>query len=335
MKRNALLIGGFVVAALVMIVLGTLMLSGNNLFKKQLEAMIFYQGNVSGLYVGAPVTFRGVAAGRVEDIDVEVDSKTLVARVAVKVKLQPRSLRYIDDHPDTAFNLPKLVARGLRARLVAESFVTGQKAIELDFLPKTPATLLGDGSKPEIPAVADRFGALIDQVAELPLRETVQDIRDTVTELKGTLTTVQAALSSAEGVLANTSTELAQVGAQSRLTLQAATAAIRGVQANTAATLASITQLSEASRGTVEAARSTVLAAQPELTRTLAGTRDAAEAAKLAMNRVAEMTAPNASLRGDLDAAIRDFSQAARGLRDWSELLEEKPNAIIFGNKRE
>jgi paraquat-inducible protein B len=53
------------------------------------------------------------------------------------------------------------------------------------------------------------------------------------------------------------------------------------------------------------------------------------------MDRVAEMTAPGASLRGDLDAAIRDLSQAARGLRDWSELLEEKPNAIIFGNRRQ
>jgi len=66
----------------------------------------------------------------------------------------------------------------------------------------------------------------------------------------------------------------------------------------------------------------------------LAGTRDAAESARVAMNRVAEMTAPNASLRGDLDAAMRDLSQAARGLRDWSELLEEKPNAVIFGNRR-
>ena len=51
--------------------------------------------------------------------------------------------------------------------------------------------------------------------------------------------------------------------------------------------------------------------------------------------RVTDMTAPGAALRGDLDAAVRDLSQAARGLRDWSKLLEEKPNAIIFGTKRE
>jgi paraquat-inducible protein B len=78
-----------------------------------------------------------------------------------------------------------------------------------------------------------------------------------------------------------------------------------------------------------------VLSAQPDLQRTLAGTREAAEAARVAMNRLAEMTAPNAALRSDLDAAMRDLSQAARGLRDWSELLEEKPNAIVFGSKRE
>ena len=35
MKRNALLIGAFVIAALAMVVIGVLWLSGNDLFKKQ------------------------------------------------------------------------------------------------------------------------------------------------------------------------------------------------------------------------------------------------------------------------------------------------------------
>ena len=327
MKRNALLIGAFVVAALAMTVVGVLWLSGNNLFKKQQEAMIFYKGNVTGLYVGAPVGFRGVTIGQVEEIGIEVDRDTLKALVPVRVRLQADAFRF-NGSKGTPLDLPALVQRGLRARLVAQSFVTGQKSIELDFVPNTPSTLIGNTDKPEIPALAERFGALIDQVAELPLRETVQDIRDTVKELRGTLTSVQHALDGAQTLLATTSTEFAEAGAGSRVTLKAATEAIRLVQANSAATLASITQLSEATR-------TTVLAAQPDLQRTLAGTREAAESAQLAMNRVAEMTAPSASLRGDLDAAVRDLSQAARGLRDWSELLEEKPNAIIFGNKRE
>ena len=328
MKRNALLIGAFVVSALVLIVLGVLWLSGNDIFSKKQEVMIYYKGNVSGLYVGAPVTFRGVATGQVEDIALEVDSKTLEARIAVRVRLQPKAMRFIDANPDKSTDVPTLVQRGLRARLVAQSFVTGQKSIELDFVPNTPSTLLGDGSKPEIPALADRFGALIDQVAELPLRDTVEDIRSTVKELRGTLASVQTTLDGTQKVLESASGQIAQAGATSRDTLKAATDAIKLVQLNSAATLNSITQLSDATR-------QTVLGAQPDLQRTLAGTREAAESARVAMTRVAEMTAPNASLRGDLDAAVRDLSQAARGIRDWSELLEEKPNAVIFGNKRE
>ena len=327
MKRNALLIGAFVIAALAMIVVSVLWLSGNNLFKKQQEAMIYYKGNATGLYVGAPVAFRGVAIGQVEEIGIEVDPDSLKALVPVRVRLQGDALRF-NGRKDVPLDLPLLVQRGLRARLVAQSIVTGQKSIELDFVPNTPSTLLGHGDKPEIPALAERFGALLDQVADLPLRETVQDLRDTVKELRDALGAAQRTLDGAQTVLSGTGRELAQTGAESRQTLKAATEAIRAVQGQSVATLAAITQLSEATRATV-------LAAQPDLQRTLAGTRDAAESARLAMNRVAEMTAPNAPLRGDLDAAVRDLSQAARGLRDWSELLEEKPNAIILGNKRE
>ena len=328
MKRNALLIGAFVLAALAMIVVGVLWLSGNTLFKKQQEAMIYYKGNVSGLYVGAPVSFRGVAVGQVEEIGIQVDRDSLKSLIPVRIRLQPDALRFRRNGADAALDLPTLVLRGLRARLVAQSFVTGQKSIELDFVPNTPSTLVGNDGKLEIPALGDRFGALIDQVADLPLRDTVQEVRDTVKELRGTLVSVQHALDATQKVLATASDELAQTGRDSRVTLKAANEAVRQVQVNTEATLASITQLSDTTRNAVATA-------QPELQRTLQGAREAAESARIAMSRVAEMTAPNASLRADLDASMRDLSQAARGLRDWSELLEEKPNAVIFGNKRE
>ena len=77
-----------------------------------------------------------------------------------------------------------------------------------------------------------------------------------------------------------------------------------------------------------------MLGVRPELQQTLTSAREAAESARLATSRVAEMTAPGAPLRDDLEAAVRDLSQAARGLRDWSELLEEQPNAVIFGTRR-
>jgi paraquat-inducible protein B len=36
----------------------------------------------------------------------------------------------------------------------------------------------------------------------------------------------------------------------------------------------------------------------------------------------------------DLESTVADLSQAARNLRSLSELLEERPNAILFGKGR-
>ena len=320
MKRNALLVGGFVVIAGVLVVVAILWMSGNSLFRQEVKAVIYFRESVRGLYIGAPVTFRGVPVGQVDEIGIEIDSKSLNARIPVRVRLRPDSTRVIDG-PNGGLDLPTLAQRGLRARLTAQSFVTGQKLIDLDFVPDTIAVLVGPPGEQEIPALADRFGALIDQVAELPLRETVQDLR-------GTLQAMQRTLDSSHATLEVATLELKGVAVEARKTLATATRALSQFQANANATLASVTQLSQDTRHAV-------VSVQPELQRAVVGARDAAEAASVAMNRVVEITAAGSTLRGDLDAAVRDLSQAARGLREWSELLEEKPNAIIFGTSRQ
>lgn len=326
MKRNALMIGGFVVATFLIVIAAVIWLSGSELFSKQQKANVYYEGNVSGLSIGAPVTFRGVTIGQVTNIGIQVDGKSLRTTVPVSLKLQPSALN-ISGTPDGGLNIQALVARGLRARLASQSIVTGQKGVELDFVPDSVAKLHGPAGSAEIPALADRFGALIDQVAELPLRDTVNDMRDTVHDFQKTLVSVRDSLTAAQALLADASVELRATTVESRKTLQAASGAIREVQDSSTQTLAAITRLADNSNATV-------LAAQPELQRTLVGARQASESAKLAMDRVADITAPGAPLRSDLEATVKDLSQAARDLRSLSELLEERPNALIFGNKR-
>lgn len=327
MKRNAFLIGVFVVAALLIAIGSVFWLSGSDLFRAQQKATVFYEDNVSGLSVGAPVTFRGVAIGQVMEIGIRVDAQTLRTTVPVLLRLEPSALAFDGAHSHE-IDIPALVQRGLRARLASQSIVTGQKAVELDFVPATPAKLHGAAAHPEIPAIQDRFGPLIEQVAELPLRDTVEDLRGAVRELRGTLAEVEKTLSGAQGVLAASATELRQTGVATRQTLAVASEAVRQVQAGSQTALSSVVRLAETTN-------QTVLAAQPELQRAMVGAREAAESAKFAMDRIADLSAPGAPLRADLEASARDLSQAARGLRSLAELLEEKPNAILFGDRRE
>ncbi|WP_298233866.1 MlaD family protein [uncultured Azohydromonas sp.] len=330
MKKHALLVGAFALGALALVVTTVLWLSGNSLFRKQTLAVIHFQGGVAGLYVGAPVTFRGVPVGQVEDIGIEVNDRSLEARIPVRIRINPDSVRFGNaDGAAAAPPLPTLVQRGLRARLVAQSFVTGQKLVDLDFVEEAPPPPQASGGRyPEIPAVRDRFDALFDQVAQLPLRETIEDVRSTLHTLNDTLAETRDTVVSARQALDAVAKQVNGLAGEGQRTLGAATAAMEELRVGAATSLANVNKLLEASRQTVDAA-------QPELQATLAGARAAAEAAQQAMSRVGELAEPGAPLRGDLDAAVRDLSQAARGLREFSELIEEQPNAVIFGRRRQ
>lgn len=321
MTKQALLIGSFVIGALALTVAIILWLSGGDLFEKKDPVVIYFQSGVRGLYIGAPVTFRGVPIGLVKSIGLELDRQNLTARIPVHILVTPDIVKITGEENPTfgPVDLPLLVSHGLRAKLVAESLITGQKSIELNILPDAaPVTLASNAH--EIPAVTDRSGALTEELADLPLRQIAEELRSSLKAFRTTMDTANTTLQAA-------GLELSGVGTQTRKTLSTASEAISRVQDKSGVALDAVTRLADNANGTVTDIK-------PDLLRTLSSTRDAAESARVAMARVAELTAPGAPLRSDLDGAVADLAQAARNLRDWSEVLQEQPNAIIFGRKR-
>lgn len=323
MKRHAFLVGAFVLLALVLVVAGVLTLNKSGWFHTRHQAVVYFDDSVKGLYIGAPVTFRGVKMGEVTRIGVEVNQQTLVARIPVTLTLGTESLQMDSGSGQTQeLDLVELVKRGLRARLILQSVVTGQTAIELDFRPDLPGRLLagGKGPVPEIPTMQDKLDVLITQVQELPLGEMVAELRQTVRTLSDTLKASQAAIE-------KSSQQLNATSVQARQTLATADAALKNVEAQTTLTLQSLQQLSDTTRGTVTQM-------QPALQQTLQETRLAAEGARRAMQDLAAVAAPGSPLRTDVNAAVSDLSQAARSLRSFADQVEREPNSLIFGGSQ-
>ena len=320
MKRHAFLVGAFVLLALVLVVAGVLTLNKSGWFTPRHKAVIYFDDSVKGLYIGAPVTFRGVKMGEVTRIGVEVNQQTLVARIPVTLTLGTESLQMDSGSGQThELDLPELVKRGLRARLILQSVVTGQTAIELDFRPDLPGRLLADGKGPipEIPTMQDKLDVLINQLQELPLAEMMNELRQTMRTLNDTLKTSQVAVE-------KTSQQLDATGVQARQTLVTADEALKAVQAQTTLTLQSLQQLTDTTRVTVTQM-------QPALQQTLQETRLAAEGARRAMQDLAAVAAPGSPLRSDVNSAVSDLSQAARSLRSFADQVEREPNSLIFG----
>jgi paraquat-inducible protein B len=318
-KKNAMLTGLFVLGALVVIVAGVMMLGRGDLFDRQLRAVVFFQGSVRGLYVGAPVTFRGVKVGEVDGIDIDVDPATLATRIPVSLSIGAEAIRLGGSSGQPITNLPDLVRRGLRARLVLQSFVTGQTSIDLDFRPNTPLKLVGkgQGKVPEIPGASDRLDALVEQLSTLPLSEVVKQLRQTMSSLDLTVRASQTAIE-------QTSLQLNRTAKQAEDTLRIGANTLESLQKQSSITLASISRLSDTSRDLL-------MQTQPELLRTLQGTRDAAQSAREAMHNLSELSAPGAPMRADVESSMRELSQAARSLRQFADQLERQPNAIVFG----
>lgn len=181
-KANKALIGGFVVGAIVLLIVSVVVLGSGSLFKRTNRYVLFFDGSIKGLSVGAPVILRGVKIGTVRDIHLVYDPtiEDLVTPVVIeiessRIKNAPKRLS-IDDYKE-------LIKSGLRARLDIQSFITGQLMIGLDFYEDKPANLHEIFKKyPEIPTLPTSPD-IFQLMDELPIKDMADDLRETVAGL--------------------------------------------------------------------------------------------------------------------------------------------------------
>lgn len=185
-KANKTAIGAFVVGAVALLICAILILGSGWLFKKSEKYILFFDGNVKGLSVGAPVVFKGVMIGAVTKISLLYNPKSKTTLIAVITELQ---LSLVKGDPDRREypNRDELIKRGLRARMEVQSFITGQLMISFDFYPDKPLIMQGIYKKyPELPALPispDIFAVM----AELPIKEISDQLQDNFVELKSSL----------------------------------------------------------------------------------------------------------------------------------------------------
>lgn len=67
-------IGIFVVGSFALVVVAILVVGSGSLFKKPVRFVCMFQGSVNGLRIGAPVKFKGVQIGTVEQIKLSLNA---------------------------------------------------------------------------------------------------------------------------------------------------------------------------------------------------------------------------------------------------------------------
>ncbi len=271
-------------------------------YTKVIKLMMFFDGSVRGLSIGAPVDFNGIKVGSVLDIRLEYDSENLDFRIPVLIEIEPeRIIERSGQGIETSYEvLNKLVERGLRASLQIGSLFTGQLYVSLSMRPDTPIYLSGEETPyPELPTIrAADFGS-IAQSAEVFLNKLNKvDVDKLSLELLKTLEGTNRLFNGPE--IKATLDDL-------QLSLQAFREILQKIDGST---------LQE----TINSGHLVM----EKITETM-GTFDET---LLQVNRVLK---PNSPLQYNIIKLTGELEETARSIRSLVDTFERHPQALIFG----
>lgn len=328
-KASPALVGAFVVGALALVVAAVLVFGGGHFLARKKHNVLFFDGSVKGLTIGAPVMFRGVAIGAVTDIGVLCDARDLTFHVRVVIETEPERIQAIggDGEPGTLLDLhgeesilDLLVEKGLRAQLQFQSLVTGQLFVQLDLYPDTPVHYSGLASPyRELPTIPSGFEELSRTLEQVPFERVVERLLHiaegverlvSAPELAGSVRALEGTLQEVRGAARTFDAEVRGLSADLRLTLGDARTLLRSVDGE-------VRPLSRSTREAAEAARGALARAEG------------------AFANLGEAAADDSGLRRQLLTTLEEMAAAARALRILGETLEARPEVLLRGKPAE
>jgi len=312
-------VGAFVLGAVVLVLAAVLWLSSGDWFQPRDRFVVIFPGSVRGLDKGAPVTFRGVKTGEVKGVDAVL---TLAKGDPIVIVVTIEIMRNVVSAPEGAGQpfaslrgaalAQALVARGLRARLMSSSLLTGQKYIDMDFLPQDPPRYVGVKAPypelPTTPTAMEKLGAkgeqFVDKLAELPIDEMLEDVRQALQSLRTTLESEDL-----KGAIAGA---------------RRATNAVPPALDDARATLAEV-------RKTLDGVSGETRDTAAELRETLARARTTLDQAEKTLARLEETAGGTDEARVAAMQAIEELKQTLRALRNLVEYVQTHPEAVVLG----
>jgi paraquat-inducible protein B len=122
-QANKTVIGLFVVGAIVLLVAALVIFGGGKFFVRANQHVAFFEGSVKGLSIGAPVMFRGVRIGKVDNFKVYFKFKEEQFKIPVLITLYPDKVigigleeEFAKYEKDTESLWKQVLERGLRAQ---------------------------------------------------------------------------------------------------------------------------------------------------------------------------------------------------------------------------
>jgi paraquat-inducible protein B len=302
-RANPTLVGGFVLGAIVLALVGIAVFGSGRLFRETHPFVLYFTGSVNGLNPGAPVKFKGVEVGSVKRIQVLFEQTAAEVRIPVFIELDADKLARAGVHAEfTPESIHRAIDQGLRGRLEPQSLVTGLLFVNLDYMPDSEAHFVGAaGGLPEIPTVPQQIEEATEVVKQIVARLGELDLKALVESATGTLDALRDLAGSDEARRAVVSLD------------------------ETLLSLRELSKTLETTIGPLGKSLKTTADQTQHLEKQLSDT----------LGAVQQLVKPGSPITQQLSTALQDVSAAARSLRQLADSLERNPGAIVRGRSTE
>ncbi|MGB0578671.1 MAG: MlaD family protein, partial [Limisphaerales bacterium] len=194
-KANPTLVGLFVIVGIVIAVATVLLLGSGKFFTTKTRYVLYFEESVNGLSKGAPVKFKGVTIGAVDDILLHYDKDHDSIHIPVIIHLDTNKILEnlaTAEVGQTAAYVDLI--NHLVGRLETDSFVTGRLYIGLRYDRESDAKrehrALQIPEHTEIPTESSQIKALLDQLQGIDIMGLVDTAKSTLANIDGALTNI-------------------------------------------------------------------------------------------------------------------------------------------------
>jgi paraquat-inducible protein B len=349
-KASRTAIGAFVVGAVALGIAAVLVFGSGKIFQKRVPYVLFFEGSIKGLQVGAPVVMQGVKVGEVTDISLLSDLATLEFYQPVYIEVDPRKFHVVGEKKSpmglqtkknyTMYDrllvkknyafYDQLLEKGMKAQLVLQSFVTGQLWIDLDFHPDKPYRLVGVVTDvPEIPTIPSAFEELEKSIQELPLKLILGKVDNVLTgvdrfvkspELQESVSSLNRAARDIGALARRLDAQVEPVASDFRKTLGEADK-----------TLVSAREALEQAEKTLAFDEGIPGEVAASVLKTLSAATTALEESRKALVEVQGITSQSAYLGYEAGSTLEEMKSLSRSMRSLTDYLERHPESLIRG----
>jgi len=348
-KSNPAVIGAFVIGAIALMVAAVVVFGSGKFFKDTKQFVMFFEGSVNGLSVGAPVAFRGVKIGSVTDIKILLDAQDLSLKIPVFIEIDPSRITEINTSKKNKENqkledgayMESLIERGLRAQLGIQSLVTGQLFVNLDFIPQKPPRLVNIETKyRELPTVPSPLEELSRTLQTLPLDEiankfmlAIEGIEHFINspELKQVVQSLDTSVKEAQVLLRSLSAQVQPVAQNIEKTLEDAQKLLQNIDRQVTPLAKKIDATVQDTRGIVGNINKRIDPLLGTIEQTFEATRAAMKQANQTLKDIQGTTGEGSVLHYELTKTLQNLSAAAVSIRVLADYLERHPEALIRG----